>query len=120
MWPRPTGPVQRPWRRRWSARRRSPEPSAARRAVDGEELLWNAHAAQGVAAERDQIAAPRSRGLGESRRDDDALLQRAAHAADPAGLVDGRPQHREVEPLAAAEIAEQQIADMERQIEIRG
>jgi len=40
--------------------------------------------------------------------------------ADPAGLIDRWAEHGEVEPLAAAEIAEQQIADMERQIEIGG
>src|ERR1700757_5258053 len=76
--------------------------------VDGEKLLRATHAAQRIAPDRDQPAG-RPEGAGEGGGDQHRLVDRAAHRGDAADLVDGRPDDGEVEPLLAADIAEEHL-----------
>ena len=51
--------------------------------------------------------------VGKARRQQHVLIDRAAHREDPADLVDGRTDHREIEAVLAADIAAEHIADMQ-------
>src|SRR3546814_5839076 len=44
-------------------------------------------------------------------------LDRAAHGGDPADLVHRRPDHGEVEPVGAADVAVEDVADVEAEID---
>ena len=77
----------------------------------------SADAAQRVAADRDQPRAVRFvGGGGEGRRQQHVALDRAAHGGDAADLVDGRADDGEVEPVGAADIAVEHLADMQAEI----
>ena len=58
--------------------------------------------------------------VGEIRRDQQRPVDRAAHRGDAAGLVDRRPDDREVQPVDAADIAVEHLADMQADIDRRG
>ena len=57
---------------------------------------------------------------GEGGGGQDRLIHRAAHGGDAARLVDGRPDDREIEAFAAADVAEEHLADMQAEIHLRG
>src|SRR5271169_503736 len=105
------------------ARRRPAGSPQQRRRVEtglgGEKLLRLRHAAQSVASDRNQttshLRANRDR---EARRNENILLDRAAHRQDSADLVHFRADDREVEAVLAADIAVKHIADMQRQINL--
>src|ERR1700730_540114 len=61
-----------------------------------------------------------ARGRGEILGNEHRAAERGAHAGDPAGEIDRRPDHREVEPRGAADVAIHHIADMERDAEGEG
>src|SRR6266498_5279393 len=84
--------------------------------VEREELLRLRDPAQRVAADRYEPAA-HALDIGERLRDQHRLLDRPAHGGDPARFVDGRPHHGEIEPLGAAEIAVEHLADMQARSE---
>src|SRR5437879_5239471 len=86
--------------------------------IEREELLRVLDAAQCIAPDRDEPAAFQSvHRLRESLRQQDAALHRAAHRGDASDLVDRRPDDREIEPLVAADIAVEHLADMEAEID---
>ena len=82
-------------------------------AIEREQFLRAGDAAQGVAAEADEAGAGRAGGLGEGGGEHDILVERAAHAVDARHLVDGRADDREVEAVGAADVAVEDVADME-------
>jgi len=89
--------------------------------IEREELLRVLDAAQCIAPDRDEPAAFQSvHRLRESLRQQDAALHRAAHRGDASDLVDRRPDDREIEPLVAADIAVEHLADMQSEINIGG
>src|SRR5579871_5884922 len=55
---------------------------------------------------------------GEGRGEQERLIDRAAHGGDAAYLVDRGADDSEVEPLLAADIAVEDLADMETQIHL--
>src|SRR2546430_4848318 len=85
--------------------------------IQREELLRLRDPAQRVAADRYEPAA-HALDIGERLRDQHRLLDRAAHGGDAARFVDGRPHHGEIEPLGAAEIAVEHLADMQAEIHV--
>src|SRR5688500_15617368 len=88
--------------------------------IDREELLRAADAAEGVAADRDEAGAVlRARGGGEGGREQHHLVGRAAHRGDARRLVDGGADDGEVEPVLAADVAVEDLADMEPEIDMR-
>ena len=68
-----------------------------------------------MAAERHDIALGQQGGQG--RRQYDLPVERGAQLFQARGMVDGRSDHREVEARAGADIAEHDLADMQRQPE---
>src|SRR6185437_2995340 len=85
--------------------------------LEREQLLWAPDAAQGVAADRDQALPRRAARCREGGREEDVLVGRAAHRGDPAGFVDGGADDGEVEPVLAADIAVEDLADMKAEID---
>ena len=85
--------------------------------IDGEKLLCARETPQGIAADGDKI---RALGLwcrrGEFRRDENRSIDRSAHRCDPADFVHRGTNDGKVEPFVAADIAEENITDMQRQI----
>src|SRR5262245_41073759 len=75
--------------------------AAALIGIEREGLLRVADAAQRIAADRDQARAGIAERHGKRRGAQHGLIDRAAHRRDPAGLVDRRPDDREVETLGA-------------------
>ena len=55
---------------------------------------------------------------GKARRNQDISLDRTAHCQDPADLVDGRTNDSEIETVLAADIAVEDVADMQREIDL--
>src|ERR1700733_14780989 len=55
-------------------------------------------------------------GLRERRREKDWLIHGPAHRRDAAHLVDGGPNDREIEALLAADVAVEDLAEMEPEI----
>ena len=67
---------------------------------------------------------PAGRGSGPAAsakrgRQQHVLVERAAHGGDPAGLVDRGADHGEVEPVVAADVAVEHLADVQAEIEAR-
>src|SRR5438094_9947269 len=92
--------------------------SKGREWIEREELLRVLDAAQCVAPDRDEPAALQSvHRLREGLRQQHAALDRAAHRGDARNLVDRRPDDREIEPLVAADVAVEHLADMEAEID---
>ena len=67
-----------------------------------EQLLGLAHAAQHVAAEGHQAVRRALGRLRKGRGDDQLLVERPTHGLDPTDLVDGGPDHGEIEAVAGA------------------
>src|SRR4029450_8361120 len=86
--------------------------------INGEKLLCTRETPQGITADRDKI---RALGhwcrRGEFCRDENWSIDRSAHRGDSADLVHGRADNGKVEPLVAANIAEEDVTDMERQVD---
>ena len=57
-------------------------------------------------------------GFRERRRKEDRLVHRPAHGGDPAHFVDRGPDDSEIEPLLAAYIAVEHLAEMEPEIHV--
>ena len=85
--------------------------------IEREKLLRLRDPAQRVAADRYEPAA-HAVNVSEGLRDQHWLLDRPAHGGDPAGLVDCRPDHGEIEPLGAADIAVEHLAYMQAEIHV--
>nr|AAF22882.1 adenylate cyclases-like protein [Bradyrhizobium japonicum] len=76
---------------------------------------------QRVAAGGDEIAAAGGiEPLVELRRRQQLAIDRAAHRGDAADLVHRRTHHREIEPILAADIAVEDLSDMQPDISRRG
>src|SRR5438552_13484579 len=89
-------------------------------AVEREQFRRARHAAGRVAGEADEAGAGRAGGFGEGGGEHDVLVEGAAHAVDARYLVDGRADDGEVEPVGAADVAVEDVADMEREVEAGG
>ena len=93
-------------------------PRVGSRAVERIEGLGAAHAPKGVAADRDQPLG-RGRGrLGEGLGNQEVALVLATEPLDPRCLVDRRSDHREVEPIGAADVAVEHVAEMQGDVEL--
>src|SRR6185437_15123196 len=90
---------------------------AARRlsGIEREQFLRTRNAFHRVAAETHEALARGACRIGERRRHDDGLLERAAKRLDSRRFVDGRPEHREVEAPRTADVSVQQVAKMQRE-----
>ena len=82
------------------------------------EILWALHAAQRVTSNRDKIVPLPTERRVESRRYQDRLVDQAAHGGDPADFVYRRPNHGEIKPFAAAEIAVDDFAGVKAEIDV--
>src|SRR5271155_4220460 len=104
----------------WSQNRGdAPSPALpTRRRIEREQLLRGADAAQRITPDRDELAFGAAGGLSEARREQQRLLDRAAHRGDAADFIDGRTNDREIETLFAADIAVEHLAEMQRQINV--
>src|SRR3546814_14725053 len=71
----------------------------------GEDLAALRHAAEAVAADRDQGARHEARELLRDQHADTELLGQGVHAR---GLVGGRADHREVEPAGGAAVSSEE------------
>src|SRR5271169_3440995 len=110
---RPTNSTANPPARRQLAR--SPQD---RRCVEtglgGEELLRLPHATQREAPDRNQTTPHlRAKRVGKVRRNEDILLDRAAHRQDSADFVYCRTDDGEIEAIPAADITVENVADMQ-------
>ena len=76
------------------------------------------YTAQGVATDRDKEISGCAERAGESRRDKQGLIDGAAHGGDAADFVDRRADDGEVEPVLAADIAVEYLADVKTEIHI--
>src|SRR3954468_6810757 len=56
----------------------------------------------------------------EGRRDQDIPFNRPTQARDPACLIHRRPDHREIKPIRAADVAVEHVANMQAQVDARG
>src|SRR5580658_6606919 len=74
-------------------------------------------AAQRVAADRNQPALDVADSR-ECRRHQNRLIERTAHRGYTACLVDGRADDGEVQALAAADVAVEELADMQTEIHV--
>src|SRR5205807_9805038 len=84
----------------------------------GKELLGLCDTAQSVAAYRNQAAARLwAECCGEARREEHVLLDRPAHRQDPADLVHGRTDYREIDTILAPDVTVEDVADMQREID---
>src|SRR3954451_14591842 len=85
--------------------------------IERVEILRAADATQRVAAGGDEIApAGGVEALVEFRRGQQLAIDRTAHRGDAADLVHGRTDHGEIEPVLAADIAVEDLADMQADI----
>ena len=85
--------------------------------IEGVEILRATDAAQRKPAGGNEVA-PAGRiepGL-KIRRRQQFAIDRAAHRGDAADFIDGRTDHREVEPVLAADVAVKHLADMQADI----
>ena len=69
-----------------------------------------------VLADRDEAASLFIDGIGEGRRNEQWLIDRTAERKDAARLVHGRADDREIEPFLAADIAEEDLTEMQAEI----
>jgi len=83
------------------------------REVEGEQLLRTGDAAEEEATERHETTAGLAARQREGGRGDDRSLDSPAHALEPGRLVDRRAQNREVEPLGAADVAVEHLAQVQ-------
>src|SRR3954447_9098211 len=87
--------------------------------LEREQLARPLDALERVAPDRHEAGAlGLARGVRERRGDEPALLDGAAERRDAARLVHGRPDDGEVEPLPAADIAVEDLPDVETEIGI--
>src|SRR5271170_6622078 len=86
--------------------------------VQGEEFLGPADAAQSIPSNRDEAALVGGRG-GEGGRHEHGLVDGSAHGGNPADLVDCGANNGEIEPIFAADVAVEHLADTETQIHFR-
>src|SRR6266436_8020894 len=85
--------------------------------IERKQLLRMGDAAQRVAPHRNEAALDVSH-VGERRRHQNGLIDRTAHGGDAACLVHCRPNDGEVQPLAAADVAIEYLADMKTEIHV--
>src|SRR5580704_4293514 len=85
--------------------------------IQRKQLLRVRDTAQRIAADRNQAALDVA-DIGERRRHQNGLIERTAHRRDPACLVDGRADDGEVQAFAAADIAIEELADMQTEIHV--
>src|SRR5882762_1963597 len=86
--------------------------------LGGEQFLGLRHAAQCITADRHHAAAHfRGERVDKARRKQHILFDRPAHRQNPADLVYGRADHREIEAILAADITVEDIPDMKREID---
>src|SRR5437764_7582929 len=86
--------------------------------IERKELLRALDAAQRIAPDRDEPAALQSRHrVRKSLRQQDAAFHRTAHRGDAGDLVDRGPDDGEIEPLVAADVSVEHVADMEAEID---
>src|SRR5258708_7589935 len=88
-------------------------------AIQGEELLGVAQAAERIAADGGQTRAGVAQSGGEGGGEEQGLVDGAAHGGDATRLVDRRADDGEIEAVGAADIAEEDLADMQAQIYLR-
>ena len=84
---------------------------------EGEELLGFGDAPQDIPAYRDYSLVFAHSRSGHGRGDDQVLFQGAAHGLNACRHVDRGPDHREIEAILSADIAEHQVAKVKREAE---
>src|SRR5262249_18437204 len=86
--------------------------------VECEKLACVADPTECETADRDEAGAlARARCRDEVRRHQHAAIDRAAHRRNPARLVHRRPDHCEVQTIVAADVAVEDVADVEAQVD---
>src|SRR5215207_10310668 len=86
--------------------------------IEREQLLRPGDAAQCVPAHRHEPRAFLAVHRADERRGEQHVpLHRTAHRGDPCRLVHRRPDHREVEPVRAADVAVEHLADVQPEVD---
>src|SRR5262249_50248597 len=90
---------------------------AAPSSVNGEHLLWFAHAPERVPTHRRQLLSRSLRGLHERRGNQDWLPQLFAQSLEARSLIHGRADYCEVEAVGGAYVAVRDFASMQRNVQ---
>src|ERR1700712_1446438 len=95
------------------------ETSASAARHQREKFLRPLDAAQGIAADGDQVVSLCNRcRCDEVGRHQDIAVRRMAHGGNTADLVDRGPVEGEIKPVLAADVAVENVADVEAEIDL--